>query len=175
MQRQIDNFPDYFITNEGKVYSQRTNKVLSPIRDHYGFITYLYVVLYNGKEHKKISIHRLVAETFISQKPYKEAVVRHLDGNSLNNNVENLAWGSRLEDKEDQQRNGNIPVGIYHRNSKLTVEQLLEIRENFSHPWKEKSLRFFAEKFNVSISAIQRAAKFITYKKDETVSTFDTL
>lgn len=45
--------------------------------------------------------HRLIAEAFIGPRPPGQ-VVRHLDGNKLNNAVENLAYGSVAENIGDQ-------------------------------------------------------------------------
>ncbi len=46
----------------------------------------------NGEQHNLL-IHRLVAITYLDN-PNNYAVVHHIDGNSLNNNVNNLLWCS---------------------------------------------------------------------------------
>ena len=46
----------------------------------------------NGKPFTR-SIHRLVAEAFI-ENPMNYRVVNHIDGNKLNNSIDNLEWCS---------------------------------------------------------------------------------
>lgn len=59
---------------------------------------YLYVLLYKNDCMKNKSIHRLVAEAFITN-PGNKPMVNHIDGNKLNNNVCNLEWVSSRENK----------------------------------------------------------------------------
>ena len=57
---------------------------------------YLVVTLHGGK--KKL-LHRLVAEAFI-ENPNGKTFVNHIDGNRLNNNIENLEWVTPRENCE---------------------------------------------------------------------------
>jgi len=54
---------------------------------------YELVDLYNKSKQKTIRVHRLVAETFISNYG-NEDTVNHKDGNKTNNKVVNLEWAS---------------------------------------------------------------------------------
>jgi hypothetical protein len=53
-----------------------------------------------------ISVHILVALTYIGKRPYKAAQVRHWDDNKVNNAPSNLLYGSQLENMADAKRNG---------------------------------------------------------------------
>lgn len=44
-----------------------------------------------------LKVHRLVCEAFHGPPPFEKAVVIHLDENGLNNNSENLKWGTQKE------------------------------------------------------------------------------
>lgn len=57
---------------------------------------YFMVSLFFEGKHKRLYLHRLVAETFIPN-PEGKAEVNHKDGNKLNNNLENLEWVTRGE------------------------------------------------------------------------------
>ncbi len=52
---------------------------------------YLQVNLSFDGETRKVYVHRLVAEAWLSE---RNETVNHKDGNKLNNNVENLEWVS---------------------------------------------------------------------------------
>lgn len=66
-------------------------RILKPSPDGMG---YLFVVLFDkNKKTKNKKIHRLVAENFIeNDDPINKNQVNHIDGNKLNNNLENLEW-----------------------------------------------------------------------------------
>lgn len=90
---------------------------------------YRNVCLCNQGIEKTKTVHRLVAEAFV---PGEGEVVRHLDGNPLNNHAENLAWGSYADNEADKRAHGRTPLGEKHGNSKLTRKNVLAIREMHS-------------------------------------------
>lgn len=71
--------------------------------------------------------HQLVLETFVGPRPEGKEC-RHLDGNSDNNALSNLAWGTRLENIRDQIRHGTKARSNVHPKTKLTAPQVVEIR-----------------------------------------------
>ena len=89
----IDEFPDYYVSNYGKVKSLKNGeKFLKPIKDGLPKKQkYLYVNLYSKNKVKKIAIHRLVAKYFVPN-PNKYPYVNHKDECGTNNKYTNLEW-----------------------------------------------------------------------------------
>jgi hypothetical protein len=86
--KELKDFPGYFITEDGRVYSNSTEKWLK------GFISpdgYHRIELRANKKRIKKFVHRLVAETYIPN-PNNLNSVNHKDEVKLNNTVENLEW-----------------------------------------------------------------------------------
>lgn len=79
----------YQISNEGRVWSVRKQRILSPHKKNNGYLEILLTPV-NGKR-KYERVHRLVALAFIEQ-PDGCTVVNHLDGDKTNNRVDNLEW-----------------------------------------------------------------------------------
>ena len=92
--RQVDikGFEDYQITDDGRVWSKKTNKWMKPSIEKTG---YKHVVL-NGRYNKRI--HRLVAEAFVpnpEDKPCVDHIIPISDGGT--NEASNLRWVTQEE------------------------------------------------------------------------------
>lgn len=90
MRKQINNYENYFIYDNGDVLNITTNKILQGSIGEHG---YKYYRLSKNGQKKMFYAHRLVAEYFIDNINHFP-VVNHKDGNKLNNNVDNLEWVS---------------------------------------------------------------------------------
>lgn len=91
--KTVNGFPEYEISNFGRVRSLRTNRFMAlNLRD--GYYRVVFTGKFNGMKKQRIkNVHRLVAEHFIPN-PYNLPCVNHKDENKLNNFVENLEWCS---------------------------------------------------------------------------------
>ena len=77
----------YKVSNLGNVYSYLTNKKLKPGIDK----GYLKVNLRKDGKTKQFTVHRLVAQAFLTN-DNDYPCVNHKDENPSNNNVDNLEW-----------------------------------------------------------------------------------
>ena len=93
--KNISYYQNYYIFNNGKIYSKSAKKYLKPFSDGSG---YLCIGLTKNNIKKSFRIHRLVAEFFIKNSdPENKIVVNHKDGNKQNNKKNNLEWVTSSE------------------------------------------------------------------------------
>ncbi len=109
----------------------------------YGYLT---VTLSSPRKHNR-GLHQLIAETFIGPRP-PGMQVRHLDGNKLNNSVENLAYGTPRENQLDRITHGTHNRGERCGTSVLTSSDVLKIMED------TRTEQAIAESYGVTRSAI---------------------
>ena len=83
----IKDYEDYLISRNGEVYSTKTKRMLSMA------VTCGYLSFDVSKNDlpKRFLLHRVLAITFIPN-PHNYPNVKHIDGNKLNNAIENLIW-----------------------------------------------------------------------------------
>ncbi len=94
----------YFITDDGRLYSTRSNKFLRPDRDRYGYL--YYVISIDGKR-MTLKAHRLVAEAFIPNPDHKPTV-NHKNGIRDDNRLSNLEWATVKEQAHDPLTRANV-------------------------------------------------------------------
>ncbi len=94
----------YEVSNIGEARSKRSGRLLSQSEAPGGYKQIKGSV--NGVPFTRRT-NRMVALAFIG--PPTGEVVRHLDGNPRNNNVENLAYGTQSENIFDAVRHGTHP------------------------------------------------------------------
>lgn len=96
----------YDVSADGQVRSLprrgKRGRVLAGVIDSRG---YMAVNLCRSGGQRVRRIHVLVAEAFHGRRQQGQ-VVRHLDGNPLNNQAGNLAWGTYRDNEDDKVRHG---------------------------------------------------------------------
>lgn len=107
--RDIDGFPGYQVSNTGKVRSFINNRYgigcesheLKPVNNRHGYPT---VCL--GRGNRRL-VSRLVASAYIPN-PNNLPLIRHMDDNPQNNSVDNLKWGTQVDNMQDCVKHGRL-------------------------------------------------------------------
>lgn len=118
----------------------------------------------------KQTTHRvahLVADAFLPAKGPTDQVLRHLNDDPTDNRIENLAWGTYSDNRQDAIRNDrlNQPIGVAHWNARLTEDNVREIRRLYAtgeFSYRELGLRFGVSKQMVSSIVHRRNWKHVT-------------
>lgn len=119
----IDGYENYVLSNTGEVYSKKRKIFLKPWLNKIKVIKKNGTIRYqkykriqlskNGKT-KKFYLHRLLAQYFL-ENPENKPCVDHIDGDSLNNNLNNLRWATISENGRNVKAKG---YGLYKTKQK---------------------------------------------------------
>lgn len=113
--RPIPNFPDYEVSDRGRVKSWRkwnggpAPRLLSLVPGRNGYLRVGLTVRPCASVSRLV--HQLVLEAFVGPRPAGQ-VVRHLDGNRANNSLSNLTYGTPKENTADMFRHGTYVNGM---------------------------------------------------------------
>lgn len=141
----IENHPSYFISNFGRVFSKKSNKVMKNR-----------VVSKNGYQqitldNSQLLVHRLVAQAFIPN-PNNLPCVNHKDENPGNNDFRNLEWCTYKYNSNY----GTNPI----RHSKKMLD-----RYNNDPDWKYDCIKRLAEIQKKKRKRVVQLDKFNNYLK----------
>ena len=142
---KIENHPSYFISNFGRVFSKKSNKVMKNR-----------VVSKNGYQqitldNSQLLVHRLVAQAFIPN-PNNLPCVNHKDENPGNNDFRNLEWCT-------YKYNSN-----YGTNPSRHSKKILD-RYNNDPDWKSDCIKRLAEIQKKKRKRVVQLDKFNNYLK----------
>ena len=157
---------NYYIYDDGRVYSEKTNKFLSTALDKDGYVK-VSLISTDNKRHR-YSVHRLVLENFHPVDGMENLQVNHIDGNKQNNNLSNLEWVTSSENNAHAYRIGlKNQKGSKNNASKLNEQDVKEIIDLLlSKKYTQKQI---AQKYGVcddAIGAIKRHQNWKELTKD---------
>jgi len=101
-------------------------------------------------------VHALVLEAFVGPRP-PGMICRHFpDRDPANNRLENLRWGTYVENERDKKQHGMSLAGARHHRAmaKLSVDQVRQIRSLLASG--ALSQRVIAKQFGVKQQAISK-------------------
>lgn len=107
--KDIKGYPNYQISNKGRIWSKYRNRYLKPFVNNSGY-EMINIMAVNGKRKGEL-IHRLVALAFVDN-PNQYPEVNHLDENKLNNEASNLEWCTRKQNNNYGQHNAKMSATI---------------------------------------------------------------
>lgn len=173
--KPIVGFVDYEVSSFGRIRSITPRKgARSKVNEGIlsGWIqkvtsTYVrrLVAFRKNKKTHFMKVHRLVLTAFKGDCP-QDMEALHIDGDSLNNHIDNLRWGTHMENIQDTIKHGRkspppIHSGETHPKATLTTEQVNYIRSlNFTRGTQAK----LAREFSVAAITINRIKLGITRK-----------
>ena len=96
----------YQISDFGNVKSLISNRLLKPSQDKFGYVRFNAL---KNKKSKTLRIHRLVMEVFNPINSFMQ--VNHIDGNKLNNRLNNLEWCADSDNKKHVYKTGLMATG----------------------------------------------------------------
>jgi hypothetical protein len=137
----VPTHPGYQVTNRGEIKGP-SGRVLCPMKTRDG---YLFVLTPLPRRPRKLFVHRAVLLAFCGPCP-EGYEARHLSGDKSNNATENLAWGTRIEQRKDDRKNGVSRVGRF----KLSPDDVITIRALKG----QKTSRNVGKMFSVSHTSI---------------------
>ena len=113
------DFKNYEISNLGRVRSKTTGRIMKQRINPNGYN--IVDVRMNYKKDLKL-VHRLIAIAFIPN-PNNLPIIDHIDGNRVNNNIENLRWASYSQNAMNTKIRVNNTSGTkgisYHKRDKV--------------------------------------------------------
>ena len=148
--KPIPENPGYFATNDGQIYSLKTNKSLKKWQNHRGYE--LVKLSVNGKT-KTHLVHRLIAAAFLGP---SDLSVDHVNFVKNDNRLENLRYVSAKENHRMAVENGRIKKGENHHASKYSDQDVMKMMELARIGWSQQRI---AQKFGGCQSMVSRAIR----------------
>lgn len=162
--KPIKEFDGYYINKIGQVKSMRSfkgtkEKILKGSKNQQGYKTIN--MIKNGKVYTK-TLHRLLAQTFIPN-PNNYPCINHIDGNILNNSLDNLEWCTYSYNNKEAYRIG-LKKGAWcnkinkeHPMSKKVIQY--DLNNNFLKIWE--SVSEATRQLRISVSSISQCCNGI--------------
>ena len=144
-----DSNGEYYVSSHGRVKSLKFGKerILKPVLQSRGYPTIF--IRQKGQKRKQFRVHTLVALAFI-ENPYHKPQVNHIDGNKLNNHIDNLEWVTRSENIQHAWDNGlNEKIRISKSKPVIDIltgnkyKSLINACQDIDEPYRRHQKRIF--------------------------------
>lgn len=152
----------YWIDEDGNLYTDNGTRKMSDNYLRNNYISNQLMLIDGTKQH--FHRHRLMLLVFLPINNAKEMQVNHIDGNKLNNHLNNLEWVTPRENTIYAHENFlcENSIGENHYNHKLTEQEVVQI---YTLVHQGYSLSTLAEKYGVSKRTIGRIRDQESWKR----------
>lgn len=152
----IPSFDGYWCNKEGLIASSINRekafpRVLRPLVINSGYQTVQLEV--KGSKPKRVTVHRLVALTFIPN-PFNYECIDHIDSNKLNNHASNLDWVTSKENIRRCIEKGQYPSRKGELGSKCKLTEF-QVRTIYQRMENGESTLELAKEYGVKYNAIK--------------------
>lgn len=161
--KPIPGFSDYSASSCGKIRNKK-HRILKSWVTKYGY------EMVQTKYRNPVFVHRLVALAFHPNDDLKPEV-NHIDGNKLNNYIQNLEWVTKVENlaharKIGLYKNQPIAVSLASQGSKSRFAKLNETDIPIIFRMKKAGAKMaeIAKVFNMSVSGLEKVVAKKSWK-----------
>lgn len=148
--RELKGFENYKISNLGRIYSIKKRTCLKVKK--LGNSGYYQVRLSKDGKYIYKNLHRILAETFIPN-PNNYRTVNHINGNKLDNRLDNLEWTNDCKQQHEACLLGLKPTTQHI----LTTEEILNVYKKYFE--EHKTIYSIAKEFNTRKQQIAKLIK----------------
>ncbi len=167
--REIKEFPGYRAGSDGSVWSCRPVNGRGPLKESWRKLNpstdskgRCVVSICSGACRRQFQVHTLVLLAFVGPKPPGMQCRHYPDPDPTNCRLGNLRWGTQKENAEDSVAKGVQVNGERCHRSKLTAEQVIEIRQQ--HTGKRGENVRLANIYGIAPTNISRIVSGKTWK-----------
>lgn len=152
----------FLVSDQGNVFSMRTNKKLKPTNSSTGYLHINTRIGGRGGKAISLRVHRLVAEAFLGAHPDKP-FVNHLNGLKDDNRLANLEWCTARENSLHAYRTGlATPVSRDSRQqTQLKTSDCYAIATRYKPYCKKDGARAIGREYGLPHATIMRAVRYM--------------
>jgi hypothetical protein len=119
-------FPTLGVAADGRIQGP-SGRWLKPFPNSRGYLAINVSTCADGIR-RQVHVHKIVCTAYHGPCPDGMVLVRHLNGDHLDNRAANLAWGTREQNEADKVLHGTALLGERHHQARLTDGEVLTIR-----------------------------------------------
>jgi hypothetical protein len=108
-----------------------------------------------------VKVASLLMALYGPPRPSGRHCVCHRDGDSLRDHIDNLRWGTYLENNDDRIAHGTMPYGTKHPSAKLNEQGVSEMKEAHRRGESKSSL---AKRFGISATLAGRIVRGLAWR-----------